>query len=490
MWHNTGSMASPRQRMPLTHGGRFVLLITALTMLLISTMLLRPNTPAAQAQTWTLAWSDEFNGSGAPSSANWNYNVGNGRNPGLGAFDGWGNGEWEWYRPENCSQSGGNLVIRADWLTTPMVIDGRNWYQRSCRLTTDTHRSFTYGRIEARMALPNAAGSWPAFWLMGDACDDTSTNSYNPGSAYWDTMATNWASCGEVDIMEHKNSDTTIVNNIFWDTRTGVFPWTSGMNANYVTTANVGNVATFHTYEIRWDSSFIRWYTDGVQTHVIDITPATLEEFKKPMHIILNLALGGAFPATSPVQSQFPLSVQVDYVRYYTAGGGGTNPTAVPPTPGGGGGSGSINSSTWYSVQNVNSNRCLDADAWGTANGTRIIQWDCNAGGANQHWLFVPTDSGYYRVMNRNPNPQDKALEIAGGSGATGNGAKAQLWQYVGGTNQQWKPELMGTGIWRLRARHSNRCLDVPSSSTANGVQLQQWDCNSSNAQNFRLIAR
>jgi len=55
-----------------------------------------------------LVWADEFDGSGQPDSANWNYEVGNGYNPGLHGFQGWGNGEWEWYRPENCYQSGGN----------------------------------------------------------------------------------------------------------------------------------------------------------------------------------------------------------------------------------------------------------------------------------------------------------------------------------------------------------------------------------------------
>jgi len=30
----------------------------------------------------------------------WNYHVGNGYNSGIAAFDGWGNQELEWYRPE------------------------------------------------------------------------------------------------------------------------------------------------------------------------------------------------------------------------------------------------------------------------------------------------------------------------------------------------------------------------------------------------------
>src|SRR5260370_15023286 len=47
--------------------------------------------PMAAAQTWMLAWSDEFNGpaGSAPSNADWNYASGNN--------NGWGNGELEVY---------------------------------------------------------------------------------------------------------------------------------------------------------------------------------------------------------------------------------------------------------------------------------------------------------------------------------------------------------------------------------------------------------
>jgi beta-glucanase (GH16 family) len=262
-------------------------------------------------------WSDEFNGTGAPASANWNYHVGNGYNPGLPGFQGWGNGEWEWYRPEQCSQSGGNLVLRADYFTTPTNIAGRDWYQRSCRITTQGKRSWTYGRIEARISAPAAAGSWPAFWMMGTSSGGTSTASYNPPMDYYDSMATNWASCGEIDILEKKNYETININNIFWDLRTGVFPWTAGQNANYESRTNVGDMTQFKIYAIEWDSTFIRWFVDGVQTHVIDITPGTLEEFHKPMYLIMNLALGGALPAMDPNPAEFPLYVRADYIRVY-----------------------------------------------------------------------------------------------------------------------------------------------------------------------------
>ncbi len=274
-------------------------------------------TPTPSPGGWTLIWSDEFNGSGAPNSANWNYHVGNGFNPGLPGFHGWGNGEWEWYRPENCTQSGGNLVIRADYLSSPMSIAGRDWFQRSCRITTQGKRSFQYGRIEARIAAPSAAGVWPAFWMMGTSSGGTFTSSYAPPFGYYDTMVSNWASCGEVDILEKRNYENINVNNIFWDLRTGVFPFTAGQNGDYLSRTDINDMTRFHVYAIEWDQSFVRWFVDGRQTHVIDTRPGTLEEFRKPFYLIFNLALAGSVPQMDPNPAEFPLFMRVDYVRVY-----------------------------------------------------------------------------------------------------------------------------------------------------------------------------
>jgi hypothetical protein len=80
--------------------------------------------------------------------------------------------------------------------------------------------------------------------------------------------------------------------------------------------------------------------------------------------------------------------------------------------------------------------------------------------------------------------------DVTGGTGATGNSVKVQLWG-VGnppGANQQWLAQHLGSGYWRFIARHSGKCLDVPGASTANAVQLQQYTCNGTNAQSFRLV--
>jgi len=281
-----------------------------------------PPPPPPPAGGWAVVWEDTFDGSGQPNSANWNYHVGNGFNPGLAGFQGWGNGEWEWYRPENSFRQNGNLVIRADYATTATVIAGRNWFQRSGRLTTKGKRSWQFGRVEARIAMPNAVGTWPAFWMMGDACDDTVTTDPAAPITRFDTMASNWSSCGEVDIMEHRNTETVTFQNLFWDSRTGLFPWADGLNNQQPNQATAGDVSQFHLYTIEWDANQIRWYIDRetrpTPVHTVDISASNKEEFRKPFHIILNLAISGQFTGfAEPDRAIFPLTMAVDYVRVW-----------------------------------------------------------------------------------------------------------------------------------------------------------------------------
>ncbi len=56
----------------------------------------------------------------------------------------------------------------------------------SARLKSQGLFSFMYGRIEARIKMPESQGMWPAFWMLGN------------------NIATiDWPACGELDIMEH-----------------------------------------------------------------------------------------------------------------------------------------------------------------------------------------------------------------------------------------------------------------------------------------------
>jgi hypothetical protein len=148
----------------------------------------------------------------------------------------------------------------------------------------------------------------------------------------------------------------------------------------------------------------------------------------------------------------------------------------------------SISTSAWYNVVNANSGKCVDASWGSTSNGTAILQYQCGST-SNQQWQFVPAGGGYYNVVPRYATWL--TWDVSGGPSATGNNALIQLWGFAAGasgTNQQWMPVSLGGGRYKFVARHSGRCLDVPSASTADNVQLQQYDCNNTGAQSFSLV--
>ncbi|MCW2879106.1 MAG: hypothetical protein JWQ95_3206 [Sphaerisporangium sp.] len=159
--------------------------------------------------------------------------------------------------------------------------------------------------------------------------------------------------------------------------------------------------------------------------------------------------------------------------------GATTPPTTPPPT------TGPISPTTWYSVVNKGSGKCVDARAAGTANGTAIQQSTCNATNAQQY-QFVPTSGSFVRVNNRGNSAQ--VLDVTNVS--TADNAPIQIWTYGGGNNQQWQPVSEGGGYYHFVNRNSGRCLDVPGASTADSVQLVQYTCNGTAAQSYRLTAQ
>ncbi|MBC9730383.1 RICIN domain-containing protein [Streptomyces sp. TRM68367] len=78
-----------------------------------------------------------------------------------------------------------------------------------------------------------------------------------------------------------------------------------------------------------------------------------------------------------------------------------------------------------------------------------------------------------------------KCADVA--SSSTANGATLQQWSCHDGTNQQWTLRDLGNGYMQLVAQHSGKCLDVASSSTANGATLQQWSCHDGTNQQWQL---
>lgn len=240
-------------------------------------------TPIADLDGWNLIWHDEFDGQKI-NSQNWTYDLGAG---------GWGNGESQFYtsRPENARIENGNLVIEA------RQEKYEDSYYTSARLKTQGLQTFQYGRIEARLKVPEGKGFWPAFWMLGA--------SFN---------GSNWPVCGEIDIMEYIGKEPDLI----FGTLHG--PGYSGALGFSKWNRQTYNIADdYHTYAIEWEADEIRWYYDGVQYHTVTRLDIGEREwvFTQPFFIILNLAVGGQLPGPVGLDTVFPAQYLVDYVRVY-----------------------------------------------------------------------------------------------------------------------------------------------------------------------------
>jgi ricin-type beta-trefoil lectin protein/glycosyl hydrolase family 43 len=78
-----------------------------------------------------------------------------------------------------------------------------------------------------------------------------------------------------------------------------------------------------------------------------------------------------------------------------------------------------------------------------------------------------------------------KCLDVT--SGSTANGTAVKQFTCNGAANQRWQPVDAGGGFVRLLAGHSGKCLDVTSGSTADRATVNQFSCNGGTNQQFQL---
>jgi len=351
----------------------------------------------AYSQNWQLVWADEFNGSIGPD---WSFETGTG--PGGG----WGNNELEYYQPQNATivtypDGNGALAITAKRES----IGGRNY--TSARMKTQGHKSWKYGKITARIALPGFQGSWPAFWMLGD----------NIGSV-------GWPQCGELDIMEQINT----VNTVYGSTH-----WYSGGQADFSgnTGVDISNL-NWHEYSITWDAQYIKWFVDGNQYNQFYIggnAGGTVAFNQNNFFILLNLAVGGNWPGFTINDSALPASMYVDYVRVYQ--------DAPPPAQG-----------VYYIGSYGNGGKALQGTLDPYYNGSSYAS-GCNEvaetpfnSNSYQLWSVIPIGGGQYHIMNKATGQllQSTHDSYIGQNGAVGGCNKVALTPaYLNNANQTWQ---------------------------------------------------
>ncbi|MEM1406496.1 MAG: glycoside hydrolase family 16 protein [Bacteroidota bacterium] len=239
---------------------------------------------------WELAWSDEFE-SDSIDENKWNF-----QQLEAGQF----NDEWQRYTKsnENAYIENSCLVIKAIHESDTHGMD----QYTSARLNTSNKYTFKYGKIAARIKLPESQGIWPAFWMLGANINE------NGGD-------TPWPQSGEIDILElYGSKDDAVIE----------------ANAHYADSSNnhammgaalyklkQGKFSdAFHLFELEWSADEIKWFVDGKQFASMRLSEE-LSAFHKDFFILLNIAVGGTHAGRPNANSSFPQYMYIDWVRVY-----------------------------------------------------------------------------------------------------------------------------------------------------------------------------
>ena len=169
--------------------------------------------------------------------------------------------------------SDGALVLHPrfrEGFTTPR---GRVCDFVSGRIDSRGKFEFVHGRAEARIRMPDAVGVWPAFWLLGGG---------------------RWPDSGEIDIMEYVGHKEWIGVALHGPGYSGETPL---VNRFYFQAPE--DVTSWHVYAVDWSTDEIVFLVDDrVAYRATRPMVGHYGEwrFDNPKFLILNFALGGAYP--------------------------------------------------------------------------------------------------------------------------------------------------------------------------------------------------
>jgi beta-glucanase (GH16 family) len=264
--------------------------------------------PKRLDQTASLTFSDEFdsfnqwNGTTGTWSPNWHWlpNGAAGWSDGNNAVDFYVNPAYAPTASANpYSTNDGVLTITAKPVTPEVAPYVQGQQYTSGLMTTRESFNQQYGYFEMRADVPAGSGLISAFWLL-------------PQDGTWPP---------ELDVMEVLGKEPDVT---YTTVHTGANGG-HGMDGHGTTGASDG----YHRYGVDWQADKVTWYLDGEQIYQTN-TPA---DFHKPMHMIVDLGIGGQWQGYPDANTVFPAELKIDYIRVYKDQPGGGGVVAPPATP-------------------------------------------------------------------------------------------------------------------------------------------------------------
>ena len=257
---------------------------------------------------WKMVWEDQFD---TFDTAVWDVPVGTGSSFGRDAN----------VTREDTYTENGALVLRSRQIQLASRPGGEtttNWTtgaaiskNRGPAPPGFTGKSFQYGRFCIRAKLPGAGrgrsqGLWPAHWMMPANYDEH---------------------CGynELDILEMVNGNGDAWGTYWYWGETGGGPAGSNCSGQHTpvkakddagkTTASVhlpDYYSAYHEYAVEWTPADVTYFVDSKPyrsfTNVSQLPV-------NPHYLMLNTAVGGAWPGAPNASTVFPAYHYIDFVR-------------------------------------------------------------------------------------------------------------------------------------------------------------------------------
>ncbi|WP_306207343.1 glycoside hydrolase family 16 protein [Actinoplanes sp. RD1] len=243
---------------------------------------------------WTPVWSDDFDGAAGTGLArsDWSYATGT-QYPG-GAPQ-WGTGQIERSTDSTANvrhDGAGHLEI------LPLRDAAGAWTSGRVESRRDDFAAAPGGKVRIEAVLrqpqvtgPQAAGYWAAFWALGAPARPVAS--------------TNWPHAGEWDVMEVVNGRDSVWQTLHCGEPVGG-PCGEPTGISSGEQPCPGCRTGFHTYAIELDRSVqpeqLRWYVDDKNTYTVTADKVDATTWERANHhgffVILNVAIGGSFPAS------------------------------------------------------------------------------------------------------------------------------------------------------------------------------------------------
>jgi len=239
---------------------------------------------AREAKKWKLVWEDQFNETSidttkwtriSAGSADWNRNMST---------------------DDACfAMEDGKLILKGI-NNTDLTKDPRPFLTGG--IWSKGKFAFQYGRVEIRAKLGSAQGAWPAMWMLAEL------DKYGK-----------YPKNGEIDIMEHLNSDS-----IIYQTTHSYYTLDLGQKTNpqHGGTAKI-NAGDYNVYGISWYPDRIVFQLNGKDTFTyprIEGVDKSQWPYDQPFFLLIDQQLGGSWVGKVD-QKQLPVEMIIDWVKVY-----------------------------------------------------------------------------------------------------------------------------------------------------------------------------